>query len=156
MDHILGLEAAIHGESDEMNSLKDGLLTKVIPRLLRPLEMNGRKVTPTLIRLDNIKYDASIETTMLFDSCAFRGHNEAGLALWTSKRYWPQELFVEECIRRMGVSQPREDLDDRGKLYLLRCEFLSSILHPHKPMGRECAVKGMRVLVLKYPHGLGG
>ncbi len=93
---------------------------------------------------------------MLFDSCAFWGHDEAEHATLGSARYLHRQTYLDEYVRRVGASEPKEDFDDRTKLYWLRYEFLSSVLHPQDPAGRERAVKVMRELVLKYPDGLEG
>jgi protein-ribulosamine 3-kinase len=160
MEHMISTEESRHGPSPEITSMKDALLDKVIPRLLRPLATNGRTVTPTLIHSDihhdNVKDNTLTGETMLFDSCAFWGHNECELATWRSDRYQLGRAYIEEYVRRMGMSEPREDFDDRNKLYWLRFEFLSSVLHPHNPAGRERAVQDMRELVLKYPKGYEG
>ena len=160
MEQMIELEAAMHGQNDEISEMKGALFDKVIPRLLRPLESHGRSVTPTLIHSDihhdNIKYDAATGKAMLFDSCAFWGHNEAELATWRSARYQLGRPYIDEYVRRMGVSEPGEDFEDRNKLYWLRYEILSSMLHPHNPLGRERAIEEMRELVLKYPDGLEG
>ena len=157
MVRIMEIEEATHGRSKEIDSMKDALFKKVIPRLLRPLETNGRSVTPTLIHSDihhdNVRYDASTGQTMLFDSCAFWGHNEAELATWRSERYQMGRAYIDDYVERMGASEPVEDFDDRNKLYWLRYEFLSSVLHAYNLVGRQRAVTQMRELVLKYPEG---
>lgn len=43
---VFTLEEKIHGPCEEYNTLKPALLQKVIPRLLRPLETGGNKLTP--------------------------------------------------------------------------------------------------------------
>ncbi len=82
-------EERSHGNDDtqeELEVLKQGLLEKVIPRLLRPLESNGRTVVPCLIHSDlwlgNIMVDANTDEIVIFDSCAYWGHNESDLGVW--------------------------------------------------------------------------
>lgn len=85
-------ELLSHGTDDEeFESLKKKGLSKVIPRLIHPLESGGRKLTPCLVHSDlwpgNCMPDAATGEVMLFDSCAFWGHNEADLGSWRQPRY---------------------------------------------------------------------
>ena len=70
---------------DELEVLKKGLLEKVMPRLLRPLESSGRTVILCLIYPDlwlgNIIVDANTDEIVIFDSCAYWGHNESDLGV---------------------------------------------------------------------------
>lgn len=45
-------EREVHGQSDEMDELCKQIFDKVIPRLLRPLETEGRSIQPTLVHGD--------------------------------------------------------------------------------------------------------
>lgn len=80
MRRMLQVEEKSHGQDEELQKLTKDLFEKVIPRLLRPLETEGREIKPCLIHSDlwpgNIKHDAETDEIMIFDSCAFWGHNE--------------------------------------------------------------------------------
>jgi hypothetical protein len=52
MRQALDLEIQRKGPSEELNVLSDALFQMVIPRLLRPLENEGRVVKPSLIHGD--------------------------------------------------------------------------------------------------------
>lgn len=123
MRQMFVLEEASHGQDDELDLLKDALYSKVIPRLLRPLESGGRSIKPCLVHSDlwpgNSKPDANTGEVMIFDSCAFWGHNEADLGSWRASRYRMGRPFLEEYKRVMGMSEPREDWDDRNALYAM-------------------------------------
>ena len=116
-------EKAAHGPNQEMETLKQALFTKVIPRLLRPLETGGRTIQPCLIHSDlwpgNAMLDADTGETMVFDSCAFWGHNEAEMGSWRAERYLLGRPYVEEYVRVMGVSEPKGDFEERNALYAL-------------------------------------
>ena len=117
-------EELSHGTDDEeFESLKKDLFAKVIPRLLRPLETGGRKVTPCLIHSDlwpgNCMPDADTDEIMIFDSCAYWGHHESDLGSWRAPRYRMGRPFLTGYQKRMGVSVPEEDWDDRNALYAL-------------------------------------
>ena len=69
-----------HGQDEELAILTTAMFGKVIPRLLRPLGTGGRQIQPCLIHSDlwpgNVKPDAVTGEPIIFDSCAFWGHNE--------------------------------------------------------------------------------
>lgn len=56
------------------------LFDKVIPRLLRPLESEGRSVKPSLVHGDlwyaNSGIDMATYESLVFDACSFYAHNE--------------------------------------------------------------------------------
>lgn len=112
-----------HGKDDRLEFLEDSLYTKVIPRLLRPLETNGRSIKPCLVHSDvwpgNMMLDAKTNRVALFDSCAFWGHNEADLGTWRAPRYKMGRPYFKEYQRVMQISEPAEDWDDRNALYAM-------------------------------------
>lgn len=64
----------------EIVELSNKLIKLVIPRLLRPLESEGRSVTPVLVHGDlwpgNVKHDTPTGRVIIFDSGACWGHDE--------------------------------------------------------------------------------
>ncbi|KAM0440040.1 hypothetical protein ACHAPT_001143 [Fusarium lateritium] len=80
MRQMLRLEEEARGPSDELEQLSGPFFDKVIPRLLRPLETNGRGIKPVLLHgdlwLGNISIQAGSENPLMFDASAFWGHNE--------------------------------------------------------------------------------
>ncbi|KAI9710075.1 MAG: hypothetical protein M1820_002877 [Bogoriella megaspora] len=83
MKSMYEFEKQTQGEDEELESLFGDLSKKGIPRLLRSLETDGRSVEPCLVHSDlwpgNCMPDADTGELMVFDSCAFWGHNEANL-----------------------------------------------------------------------------
>ena len=83
--HHLNLEERVQGPDEEMKKLSTAMIEKVIPRLLRPLETEGRQIKPCIIHGDlwsgNATMAAESDEPMIFDACAFWGHNEC-------KLYW--------------------------------------------------------------------
>jgi fructosamine-3-kinase len=73
-------ELAIHGPDEELEELSEKVLTKVIPRLIRPMETEGRRIQPVLLHGDlwhgNISIDEATKKPVLYDPCCFYGHNE--------------------------------------------------------------------------------
>lgn len=78
--NALETEISIHGENEELTRLKDAMFEKVIPRLLRPMETNGRSIRPCLLHGDlwhgNVAIDVATDDVFLFDFASFYGHNE--------------------------------------------------------------------------------
>ena len=83
MRYALDLEIERKGPDEELESLSKVLFEKVIPRLLRPLESQGRKVKPSLVHGDlwyaNSGIDIGTNQPLVFDACSFYAHNECTL-----------------------------------------------------------------------------
>ena len=80
MKYSLQQECLAHGPQKGNEDLLSALYEKVIPRLLRPLQTKGRSLKPALLHgdiwLGNISVNASTKEPVMFDPCAFWGHNE--------------------------------------------------------------------------------
>jgi fructosamine-3-kinase len=80
LDKIFAMEEETQGPDEEMRQLREGLMTKVIPRLLRPLETEGRTLTPILVHGDlwagNSSVDLATGRPMFFDATPLYAHNE--------------------------------------------------------------------------------
>ena len=72
---------SVYGEDAELADLSEKFVEKVVARLLRPLQTGGRTIKPTLCHGDlwdgNVQIDVNTKQPVLFDSCAFYGHNES-------------------------------------------------------------------------------
>lgn len=68
------------GPWPEIEVLRTDMLKKVIPRLLRPLETNGRTVKPCLVHGDlwcgNAAVDQRTDLPLIYDPSSFYAHNE--------------------------------------------------------------------------------
>ncbi|KAL2179779.1 Fructosamine kinase-domain-containing protein [Thermothelomyces heterothallicus CBS 202.75] len=145
-------DAAHNGEPhEELERLRPLFFEKVLPRYLRPLESDGRSVTPCLIHADlwpgNVKYQSDGETVCVYDACAMWAHNEVDLGVIRNPRYPLGKPYLKEYWKRVPISEPEEDVDSRNTLYMLRCQILLSTLYPHDPKLREIFVSNMRLLV---------
>ena len=80
MRHALDLEIERKGPSPELDVLSHALFERVIPRLLGPLESNGRKIQRSLVHGDlwyaNAGIDVHTGQPIVFDACCFFAHNE--------------------------------------------------------------------------------
>lgn len=79
----LKLELEAKGPDPDFEVLVPVLFDKVIPRLLRPLESEGRSVKPSLVHGDlwyaNSGIDVDTGQSLIFDACCFYAHNECKL-----------------------------------------------------------------------------
>lgn len=77
-------ELASQGPDDEITQLRAEIMNKVIPRLLRPMEVGGRKVVPRLVHGDlwegNAGTDLQTGLPEIFDACSLYAHNECELS----------------------------------------------------------------------------
>ena len=74
-------EEKSQGPDEEMQQLCDKVLTKVVPRLLRPLETGGRSIQPRLVHGDiwdgNVSTSTETDSPVIFDATCIYGHNES-------------------------------------------------------------------------------
>lgn len=80
MQWALDCEVRTKGLDSEFETLVPVLFEKVIPRLLRPLESEGRRVKPSLVHGDlwygNAGVDGTSNDSLVFDACCLYAHNE--------------------------------------------------------------------------------
>lgn len=78
----MAMERRIQGDDPEIESLESSILSRVIPRLLRPIETNGTIVKAVLLHGHlwdgNMATDEKTDSldTVFFDPSCFYGHNE--------------------------------------------------------------------------------
>lgn len=76
----LDLEVKAKGHDAEFERLVPVIFERVIPRLLRPLQNEGRSVKPSLVHGDlwygNSGVDKETEECLVFDACCFYAHHE--------------------------------------------------------------------------------
>ncbi|KAF4970429.1 hypothetical protein FSARC_2549 [Fusarium sarcochroum] len=157
-------ERATHGPNEELDQLSPLILTNVIPRLIRPMETEGRSITPVLLHGDmwhgNISVDNETGQTVVYDPCSFYGHYEYDFGMWRASRYRTNKAHVRAYYKLAGMSEPVEDQDDRHALYALqeitRNDLSTSICWPGNKRMRDLAIVEMRRLVEKYQDGYEG
>ncbi|KJK89147.1 hypothetical protein H633G_07003 [Metarhizium anisopliae BRIP 53284] len=156
MERMLALEEEARGPSDELKKLSEPFLRKVIPRLLDPMETNGRSIKPVLLHgdlwLGNVSCQKASENNdpLLFDAAAFWGHNEYELATLRPLA----DDWIKECYRAyhelVPKSDPEEDWDARNALYATRLIIHDSAIYPDQPHFREMLIDEMRKLVERF------
>ncbi|CAP64472.1 uncharacterized protein PODANS_5_7620 [Podospora anserina S mat+] len=122
--HALDLEMQAKGPDPELDALVPILFETVIPRLLRPLETEGRSVKPSLVHGDlwyaNSGVDVETEGSLIFDACCFYAHNEYEFGQWKPSCNRFDDKYVKAYHQRVNRSAPEEDYDGRIDLYKLR------------------------------------
>ncbi|OQE93095.1 hypothetical protein PENNAL_c0006G01069 [Penicillium nalgiovense] len=142
MKHALDLEIKKKGPSMELDLLSRALFEKVIPRLLRPLESDGRVVKPSLVHGDlwyaNSGINVDTDQPLVFDACSFFAHNECRFSSGKFAPAYAEYIGFEDefgqwqpACNRFGaeyvaayntfaqISPPEEDFQGRLDLYRL-------------------------------------
>ena len=137
----LEFELEAKGPDSDFENLLPVLFDKVIPRLLRPLESEGRSIKPTLVHGDlwyaNSGIDVNTYQPLIFDACSFYAHNECKLELSRIVAAGGTDISQDEfgqwrpICNRFGdeyldayhayvpISPPEEDYHGRLDLYKL-------------------------------------
>ncbi len=95
----------------EFNVLCRVTLDKVVPRLLLPLQADGRVLKPCLIHGDcwdgNTAMDIRTGEAFTFDVCSFYGHNEYDTGNWRAPRHQlSNKAYIRNYIENFPVSEP--------------------------------------------------
>ncbi|PGH18077.1 hypothetical protein AJ79_00704 [Helicocarpus griseus UAMH5409] len=156
-EHMLNLNLERGGPWEEMEALKPAMLSKVIPRLLRPMETGGRSVKPALVHGDlwcgNTAVDEQTDHPLVYDPASFYAHNEYELGNWRPERNKFSPRYFREYHLHIPKSMPKEDYDDRNALYSMRFNLHAAALFPEVTSYRRSVVVEMERLVNKFPGG---
>lgn len=109
--HMVDQDQAKHGEWAELNIVSSLVLEKVIPRLLCPLQSNGRSIKPCLLHGDlwdeNSATDMDTGEPFVFDAGSFYGHNEYEIGNWRAPRHrLSNRVYVRNYKRNFPASEP--------------------------------------------------
>ncbi|KXG50515.1 Fructosamine/Ketosamine-3-kinase [Penicillium griseofulvum] len=154
MRHALAHEISTRGPSEDVEILSPTIFDIVIPRLLRPLESEGRSVKPCLMHGDlwygNTGKNAITKSPIMFDACSFYAHNEYELGQWAPvcNRFGTE--YVQGYYSQLPISSPVEDYQGRIDLYKLRFNTHVSALFPQNLDLREQMLNDMRDLIARY------
>ncbi|KAJ5437541.1 Fructosamine/Ketosamine-3-kinase [Penicillium cf. griseofulvum] len=121
MRHALTHEISARGPSEDIEILSPVIFDNVIPRLLRPLESEGRSVKPCLMHGDlwygNTGKNATTKHPIMFDACSFYAHNEYELGQWAPVCNRFGSEYVQGYHSQLPISSPVEDYQGRIDLY---------------------------------------
>ncbi|KDB23120.1 hypothetical protein H109_04938 [Trichophyton interdigitale MR816] len=154
LGHMFAMDLAKHGRWPEFEQLCDMTLNKVVPRLLEPLQSDGRSIKPCLLHGDcwdeNTATDRATQEPFIFDAGSFYGHNEYDIGNWRALRHRLSEpRYVESYKKNFEPSEPKDDWNGRNLLYSLRFNTGTSILID-KCGQREAVFEGMKELCRMY------
>ncbi|EXA38071.1 hypothetical protein FOVG_12070 [Fusarium oxysporum f. sp. pisi HDV247] len=156
MRRALDLEIEMKGNSDELDVLSEALFKKVIPRLLRPLESDGRTVKPSLVHGDlwhaNAGIDAQSNQPLIFDACCFFAHSEYEFGQWRPACNRFGDEYIAAYNKLAQISAPKEDFEGRLDLYRLRFDTHVSALFVDDETLRTQVLEVMRDLVQRYGY----
>ncbi|MCJ1401864.1 hypothetical protein MMC11_005081 [Xylographa trunciseda] len=135
---VMENEEKSQGPDPEVQKLCEAILSKVVPRLLRPLETGGRTIQPRLVHGDiwdgNVSTDVKTNLPVIFDATCIYAHNESTLKIKINKniltisvelaplrpiRHRMGKQYVNAYFKHFPTSHPEEDQDDRNALYCL-------------------------------------
>ncbi|KFX96456.1 hypothetical protein V490_03340 [Pseudogymnoascus sp. VKM F-3557] len=155
--HMLTMNIDRGGPWEEMETLKLDMLDKVIPRLLRPMESNGRSIKPSLVHGDlwcgNADVDSQTDRPLIYDPASFYAHNEYELGNWRPERNKFSRSYFNAYHSHIPKTAPEDDYDDRNALYSMRFNLQAAALFPKVASFRESVTDEMERLIAKYPNG---
>lgn len=148
------LDTQVNGSWPELDAAMDVTLAKVIPRLLGPLEEDGRSVKPCLIHGDlweeNIGTDLRTGDLYIFDSCAYYAHHEMAIGMWRVDHHnMKAKEYRNEYFKNYPPDDPVEEYDDRNRLYAVKERIMYSA-HVPGTKARAQALEDLRYLIDKY------
>lgn len=108
---MMELDIKKHGHLAEFEFLSKLVLDICIPKLLRPLQSEGRSIKPCLVHLNiwdqNTATDIETGEPFIFDGSAFYAHNEYELGNWRSPRHrLSGKAYIRNYKNHFPASQP--------------------------------------------------
>ncbi|KAI1127542.1 Fructosamine kinase-domain-containing protein [Nemania abortiva] len=151
---MIRLDEEKNGKWPEFQKICKLTLEGVVPRLLGPLQSEGRTIEPCLVHGDlwdeNTATDLATGEPFVFDAGSFYGHNEYELGNWRQARHrLSSRAYVENYKRHFPESEPKDEWDDRNLLYSLRYNLGAAIFHQGSNQ-RQVVKNDMTVLCEKF------
>jgi protein-ribulosamine 3-kinase len=109
--HMIKLDEEKHDVWPEFQAVCRLTIEKVIPRLLEPLQSEGRSIKPCLVHGDlwdeNTATDMDTGEPFIFDAGSFYAHNEYEIGNWRAPRHrLSNRVYVKHYKRNFPVSEP--------------------------------------------------
>lgn len=129
-----------NGVWPELALLFGRVQSHLIPRLIGAVEAQG-SVEPCLIHGDlwdgNVASEVETGDPVVFDGAVYYAHNEMELGIWRAERHALRDpVFREEYLRNFEASEPKEEWDDRNRLYSAKTNFMHSACWAGSPARR--------------------
>lgn len=123
-----------NGPSEKYQETFARLKKEVIPQILQPLQAGGRELKPSLLHGDlwegNCSTNLETGEPVTYDAASFYGHNELDLAVWRRCNSGFRESYFRHYLRCIPPSEPKEQWDDRNRLYAITYEIAHSNVWP--------------------------
>ena len=134
LQHIANVDFEVNGMWEELDTLEKKIFGQVIPRLIGALESDGRSVKPCLIHADlwegNTGTSYETGNIYVFDSGAFYAHHEMELGDWRCHyNKIHNKIYTKTYLQYYGPSEPKEDWDDRNRMYSIYFNVIYSVNH---------------------------
>jgi protein-ribulosamine 3-kinase len=110
-----------NGPYPEYERAFDEFKTTIIPKILDPLQAEGRVLKPCLIHGDlweeNTGLNLATGEPVVFDGGAMYAHSEFELGMWRADIIKFGKPYFRQYLRHMPPSEPIDQFDDRNRLY---------------------------------------
>ncbi|ETS74942.1 hypothetical protein PFICI_13426 [Pestalotiopsis fici W106-1] len=149
------LDTEANGPWPEMERATKQVLDFVVPRLLGDLKQDGKPIKPSLLHGDlwepNLGVDKKTGRLIMYDVGSYYAHNEMDLGHWRNEfcSHLRSKVYLEQYLRQYPAAEPREEFDDRNRLYCLKGNLNWSAGHPNSVL-RRTAYNHMCYLCEKY------
>jgi len=151
---VLKLDTEVNGVWPELEAAADQVITGVIPRLLGILQAGGHELKPSLIHgdcwegrcpkpshglteidlalLGNVGTLLETGGVILYDAGSYCAHNEMELGIWRCQRghFFRAQVYSRSYMRNYEAAEPKQQWDDRNRLYSLKYNINYSGGHP--------------------------
>jgi len=116
----------------KLDSIVNHTITYVTPPILGVLQDGGRQLRPALIHGDmyaeNFGTNAETGEVVVWDASSYYAHNEMELGLWRWNKV--MQGFTASYLQYFEKSEPKEEWDDRNRLYSVKTKLNMSADHP--------------------------
>ncbi|KAI1183963.1 Fructosamine kinase-domain-containing protein [Nemania serpens] len=124
-------DLAVNGLWKELDDAMVITIDKIVPRLLGPLEEDGRSVRPCLIHGDlwegNIGTDSRTGDIYIFDSCSYYAHHEMAIEMWRVDHHkMKAEKYQNAYFKLFKSDEPMGEWEDRNCLYAIKERIMYS------------------------------
>ncbi|KAI1266053.1 Fructosamine kinase-domain-containing protein [Xylariaceae sp. FL1019] len=117
-------DLSVNGPWKEYEDAFENLKTTAIPQLLEPLQSDGRVLKPCLVHGDlweeNTGTRRDTGELVIYDASVMYAHNEYELGMWRCEHTKLGASYIEQYLRHIPPSQPRDQFDDRVCLYSIK------------------------------------
>lgn len=133
---VCKLDLETNGPWPELERATEQVATKVIPRLLGPLQAEGQKIKPCIMHGDlwegNMGINLETGDTLLFDAGSYYAHNEMELGHWRCEfsSVFRSETYTRHYLQNYPAAEPVDEFDDRNRLYSIKGAINYCAGHP--------------------------